>query len=913
MILLNMVKRWCVSVLAVIVTATSILSGAGAYLTVSAEEMAAVSCEATVSGADVRNEIAGTLLCEEDELTLEVTIPADGVYTVWWKYYPERVRSDDIRYAFLIDGSYPLSVCAELSLPLSYVCEETEFPTDADGNELSAEWTLDARWYTAAVCALDGSKNEPHQFTLSAGKHRLTMQMLDGQAVVAGCMVKTYEETPLYADYLNKYGSSDQEPNDYVQVLEAEWPDAVSKKTVAAFSDSSSALVHPASGRLRKINALGGSVWSQAGQSATWKVTVPVDGWYNFSMFYRQDQTNGRATVRKLLVDGVLPFQEAAAIEFPYTSSWEEKVFASEQGDPYRLWLTAGEHTLTLEVALGELRSIVEDSQNCLTRLNAVYRRILTITGASPDPYRDYDLDDKIPEALDEMANLIRDLSAIKSVLETQSGSEIGAIERLIVQLERFCKKPSKIATQLSQYQSNISALGTWIYNRYSQPLALDQLMLYADEQTQSFEECGVFERIWHGFCQFAYSFAEDYRVNSSDVEAVEVWVPSGRDQVQLIKRLIENDFTPQKNIHVDTRLVTAGAVLPAVVAGSGPDVVLMNDPGTPVNFASRKAAYNLSVFSDLNEVLQRFPDSAVTPYVFDRNVYALPETITYPVLYYRTDIMEELGLTIPQTWEDVRSLIPDLNYNNMEFGLECTFNSYCTLLYQNHGAVYSDSGDCTTIDQQEGVAAFELFTKLYREYKLPVSFDFANRFRSGQMPVAIVSYTSCNTLEIFAPEIRGLWDIALVPGTLQEDGTLDRTIACGGQNCMMIGATDNPSAAWEFMKWWTSASIQEQYGRGIENRLGASARYPTANTEALGKLPWAYSMYQKLYTQMGYVKGVPEVPGGYFMGRHFTNAFRKVIYDSTNARKTLLDYSRVINDEITIKRKEFGLPTKEG
>ncbi|SFQ16067.1 hypothetical protein SAMN05444406_1152 [Caldicoprobacter faecalis] len=63
---------------------------------------------------------------------------------------------------------------------------------------------------------------------------------------------------------------------------------------------------------------------------------------------------------------------------------------------------------------------------------------------------------------------------------------------------------------------------------------------------------------------------------------------------------------------------------------------------------------------------------------------------------------------------------------------------------------------------------------------------------------------------------------------------------------------------------------------------------------------------------QWQWVKGNPEVPGGYFMPRHLDNAFRKVVYGGEDPRETILDYVRVINEEITNKRIEFGLPTLE-
>ena len=54
---------------------------------------------------------------------------------------------------------------------------------------------------------------------------------------------------------------------------------------------------------------------------------------------------------------------------------------------------------------------------------------------------------------------------------------------------------------------------------------------------------------------------------------------------------------------------------------------------------------------------------------------------------------------------------------------------------------------------------------------------------------------------------------------------------------------------------------------------------------------------------------GFREIAGGYSTTRHMTNAIRRVINEKTDARETLLTYSKTINDEIRIKRQEFNLP----
>ena len=41
-------------------------------------------------------------------------------------------------------------------------------------------------------------------------------------------------------------------------------------------------------------------------------------------------------------------------------------------------------------------------------------------------------------------------------------------------------------------------------------------------------------------------------------------------------------------------------------------------------------------------------------------------------------------------------------------------------------------------------------------------------------------------------------------------------------------------------------------------------------------------------------------------------NAFRAVVLSGEDPREAMLDYVRVINEEITVKRKELGLTVRE-
>ena len=112
-------------------------------------------------------------------------------------------------------------------------------------------------------------------------------------------------------------------------------------------------------------------------------------------------------------------------------------------------------------------------------------------------------------------------------------------------------------------------------------------------------------------------------------------------------------------------------------MSGNGPDVALCISQTEPVNYALRGATVDLTQFSDYKDVLSEYQASSYESYWLKdktghKGLYGLPETENYNVLFYRTDIMEELGIDATQinTWDDVIKTLPKLQKNSMSFAI---------------------------------------------------------------------------------------------------------------------------------------------------------------------------------------------------------------------------------------------------
>lgn len=585
---------------------------------------------------------------------------------------------------------------------------------------------------------------------------------------------------------------------------------------------------------------------------------------------------------------------------------------------------------------------LLEELEDSIYRLNQIYRKLLVYTGATPDQYRDYNIDQVYPEVMEAMDLESKRLYKIVDEMVAYTGQKadkIATAQTLAQQLERFVEKPNKITEEFTTFKDNITSLGTAVLNMGETKLDIDYLVITSTDTEPEKDEANFFSKMWHEIKAFAATFYVDYDAvgdvyEENDEEVVTVWILSGRDQGTILKSMVDDTFTPDTGIKVNVEVVAANALLSAVMAGRGPDVVLSVGADQPVNYALRGAAEDLTQFEDYQEVLSSYTESSYQQYCLDGAIYAIPETQTFNVMFYRTDVLEQLELEVPQTWQDLIEMLPTIQGNNMSIGIPSAAGSsgsasasttiasnaadlslYFSLLYQYGGDLYNEAGTKAEINDEAGVEAFDVYTRFFTDYGIPTYFDFVSRFRSGEMPIGIASYSTYNTLMVSAPEIKGLWDFTLIPGTEKTDENgntyIDRSDFITGSGTMMIASDDEDTKqrAWEFMKWWASSDTQVRFGREIEALLGSSARYATANINAFSQLAWTADDIEVLTEQWRQTVGIREIPGGYYTGRHITNAVRKVINDQEDPRETIIDYTITINEEIAKKRSEFGLP----
>ena len=912
---------------------------------------------------------------DRSSITWNVDVQEEGFYNISMEYVCIPSRNVEMERILYINGEVPFSGADILSFARLWK-DGGEVKFDNQGNSIRPTQIEYFDFQTVRFKSDLGYEVDPYRFYLKKGVNEITFESTNEPMGIVSFEFVPVQKYDSYEQYVAKQKSKPEDFNKEVEVIKVQGESSQSRSDPSLFAryDRSSAITEPYSVKNTVLNYIGGDSWRAPGQWIEWGFEVPETGWYNISVQARQLFQRGYVACRSVYIDGQIPMQELKSVGFPFSSDWKTTVISDKDENPINFFLTKGKHTIRLEATLGNVGRIISDLQDSIYRLNQMYRTILVLTGTYPDPFRDYEIHKVYPEVVEGMMLESRRLyKCIDEFVQVtgQKSDKIAIAETLAIQLEQFYKYPDRITKSFANFKSNISTLGSSLLSLTETKLDIDYIEVVPVNKKIAKKRSSFFKKAKHELVSFVTSFIVDSsqlgNVYEDDADhLIEVWIVTGRDQSQILKNMVDESFTPNTGIKVNVKLIDIGALLNAVVAGNGPDVVISVGRSIPVDYALRNANVNLMRFEDCDEVLQNFYPSAYEAYKYDDGLYALPETESFNLLFYRKDILEQLDVELPQTWDDLIAILPTLQGNNLDVAIPYPsiqapdMRAFYTMIYQNDGVIYNDKGTKSLIDSEPGIAAFKKYTSFFNSYGLPTVYDFISRFRSGEMPLGITDYQTYNTLTVSAPEIRGLWDFTYILGTEKTDANgktyIDRTNGVDGVATMMIkkgmdmedlksilGTTDyayssqdgtkldaslfesvdektlkavlkneeRMSDSWEFMKWWVSTDIQLRFGREMEALLGSSARYATANVEALKQLSWNSKQLEILEDSLEQSRGLPEVPGSYFTPRHVVNGARKVINEKDDPRETLIDYTRKINEELLRKRQEFNLPVE--
>lgn len=875
-------------------------------------------------------------------VTYTFNVPADAFYNIKFEYVLLDSSERDLELGIMVDGKYPFDEAKRLELPRIWI-DAGDMRVDDIGNQFAPEQTPYKGFTSKAVYDISGSSVFPFEFALTAGTHNITVAVdSEAWAIKSVILAAPDSNAPSYADVKKEYASKGyKSATGAPVVIEGENADLKSTRSLVPYADNSSNKVTPSSPTLSQINYIGGTNWKLPNEEITWFIDVPADGLYKLGFVFRQSLVINGFSYRHLRIDGETPFAECSNLQFNYDTDWQTMQFGDKDG-AYEFYLTAGRHELSLSGTMGNLASSYYKLKEITSEIGNLYLEIIMITSESPDPNRDYELFKSIPNLNDRLTQYSGELKELIKEMQRLSGekgsSYIAAMNNMSRVLDSMVKEKFDAHLYVTDYFSQYTTLSSWLYEMQAMSLSIDQIQLVPADSKFNFKKSNFFDDLGFGTRRFFASFDKSYSrisVSKKGSKSIKIWVNWGRDQAQVLNNLINESFVPYAEkelgyeVSVNLELVNAD-IIKGMLSGNAPDLSLHLARSQPVNLALRGALVDLTKFDDYESILDRFGDTASIPYEYNGGVYALPDQQSFYIMFYRTDIFEQLGITPPTlenpwTWDDYLATTAVLQRNNMNSYLPYTkisnatvvntgvggLNLFCSILMQYGGDIYNAERNYCLLDSATSLQAFTYWTDMYTKYKVPAEASFYNRFRVGTMPLGIMAYTQYTTLVEAAPEIAGRWAIATIPGIERTDENgntyIDQTISGSGTGCSILETSKNQLEAWTFLKWWTSAEVQSRYNTNVESIIGTISRITTANLKAFEDMAWERNDLEILLKQREWIVEVPEVPGSYYVSRSVDQAFWNVYNNENTPKDALTKWALESNNEIKRKIAEYS------
>jgi multiple sugar transport system substrate-binding protein len=246
--------------------------------------------------------------------------------------------------------------------------------------------------------------------------------------------------------------------------------------------------------------------------------------------------------------------------------------------------------------------------------------------------------------------------------------------------------------------------------------------------------------------------------------------------------------------------------IVSAIAGGEGPDVTQI---GT--TWMGEFATLGGLDPTPSNIDPSTFFEGAWNTTVVDGTSYGVPWYVETRLIYYRTDLAEEAGITeAPATWDDLKALAEGIQGTGAEYGINLqpggtgSWQTFMPFFWQAGGEIMDDSG-AFTLDGEPCVAALTYYDSFFEEGltaaaagDVPLEGQFANgdvgAFISGPWMVGIVTDAGAD------PET---WTVAHQP--TEEAGTS----FVGGSNLGVLSDSDNKNAAWAFIEYLSQPEVQ--------------------------------------------------------------------------------------------------------
>lgn len=328
-----------------------------------------------------------------------------------------------------------------------------------------------------------------------------------------------------------------------------------------------------------------------------------------------------------------------------------------------------------------------------------------------------------------------------------------------------------------------------------------------------------------------------------------------------------------------------------SAMAGSGPDIVALDNSGWPIDLAAMGLILPLDeqIAASSNDYLQGPLDSGL----FEGNYYSVPWYFNNTGLYYNKRILNEIGKTeAPANWEEFEEdikLATEKGYAGVSTRLDgyAVFNMF----FANDNPVIDTTGEkpVVTVNNESGKEAFDFWTGLHTKYHaFPEGMKDASDWAT-----AYTTFVSDDCLFFvcgdwaYANIKKGNPDMEFGLAPMPEGKV--KAVCLGGYNLAINSNTANPELAWAFVEYLTS--------KECDFVMTEQGRIPGRTDVDYAPILELNPDYQVFIDEAEYTVPRPRVKNAKSVDEKMVDAFKKVFFDQKSAEEALNELEAELND----------------
>ena len=869
-------------------------------------------------------------LAQGDVLTVDFDLPRAGEYKLALHFTPAEENLNMFLYTIGHSGGLRVTQLFPV-----WTDADTFFILDRRGFEFAPRQKMVLMPTLDYLRDYESINNGPIIYYFEAGETTLTIT--GNQPIyVHDIYAVPMSAPPAYGEYIAEMerANGNKAGTDLV-IIEAEDLSIKSESYINYLRQSHPALP-PFDTFRHTVVGLSGHTWFVTGQKVLWEFEINDPGFYHIAFRYAIEADDnvkgGKSSFRDIEINGRPLFSEMNGYLFPFTGGAYPDHTMHADGEDFRIWLDAGRHTISMSATTGAGEEIADEIQNLIDSINSIGMDLKKISAGTRDMNRTWDMNAYLPDAIPSLTRYADVIDGLYARIEDYNQFEATFANGLIYtqrSMRRLLEDHRRLPNRtdiLMEGNSSVSAmLGEIIAQITRQPIHLNRIYIYGENQPPDMS--ASFSRLFaENLHNLVRSFSPEAIRHSNhstfdpDGERLNVWLTSNQQNTEIARQLTDLYFESDMDVSV-TMMIDINMLILSNASGNNPDVVIGIDYPQISDFSIRGAAKNLLEFEEfLPFYSTHYGLESLVPVSFNGKVFGAVDSMSMTLMYYRTDIMESLGLEVPDTWDEVAAILPTLTRYSMNFNTHIanavakTIDMTGPFFFQNDNNLYTQDGQNTTIGTVSGVEAFQRMTDLYRIYGASRSVaNFFNSFRYGEVPIGVGELHTYFLLLLSAPELAGKWEIALIPGTREEDGTINRSYPAAMRACMIFENTKHPQESFDFLKWWLSTETQVNFPVFLRATYGPQYYWITANNDAMRQLPFAPGHMEIIMEQRSHQKEAFRHMAWYMLERTLSNAWHNVVENDRNAIVSINQATLETDREIRRKLVEFGYMDEQG